>query len=222
MLKKIISLLSILLICILIFESTGLDLLIQDTFYNFKSQHWILDKQAPIPRFIFYDGIKKAFILFVIGLLISLLFFRHKSLIIKYKKGVIIVLLSCITIPLFIGFLKATTHIPCPKNIRRYGGHHLYTTLLKRPTIQNKTMKCYPAGHASGGFALMSLYFLFFSKRKKRLALISAITLGWIIGFYKMIIGDHFFSHTLVTMIIAWLIILFIVKFVDRVISRQS
>jgi membrane-associated PAP2 superfamily phosphatase len=31
-------------------------------------------------------------------------------------------------------------------------------------------------------------------------------------GGYKMIIGDHFLSHTVITMIFAWLIILIIVR----------
>ena len=68
----------------------------------------------------------------------------------------------------------------------------------------------------------MSLYFLFFAQKNKKIALIVAISIGWIIGSYKMIIGDHFFSHTLITMIISWLIILIIVRVVNKFSSYKA
>ena len=37
---------------------------------------------------------------------------------------------------------------------------------------------------------------------------------GWSTGTYKILIGDHFLSHTVVTMLLAWLIILTIVGLV--------
>ena len=80
--------------------------------------------------------------------------------------------------------------------------------------------QCFPAGHASGGFALMALYFLFKSKRNRRYGLVSGIVTGWIMGSYKMFIGDHFLSHTLVTMISAWLIINSIAIADDFIVSR--
>ena len=200
-----------LLITFLIFEFIPIDIVIQDFFYNFEFHQWILDKNSEIPKLIFYDGIKKIYILFVIGLLLSFIFLRQQRIIIHNKKGLLIVLLSCICVPLLIGLLKGVTNVPCPKDIRHYGGDYPYVTVLSEyPSTfkQTANIRCYPAGHASGGFALMSLFFLFSTKRKKIIALISAITLGWIIGNYKMLIGDHFFSHTLITMILSWLLIL--------------
>ena len=35
-------------------------------------------------------------------------------------------------------------------------------------------------------------------------------------GTYKMLLGDHFLSHTIITMLMAWLTILIIVKFVQN------
>jgi len=211
MTKHVWSGILVLLISFLIFEFTKIDLFIQDFLYNAESSQWILDRNAELPRLLLYDGIKKIYIIFVLAVLLSLVFFRRHPVIANNKKGLLIVLLSCLTVPLFIGFLKSVTNIPCPKDIQHYGGNYPYVTVLsKYPDTfhQKSNIQCYPAGHASGGFALMSLFFLFASKRKKKIALISAITTGWIIGGYKMIIGDHFFSHTLMTMIISWLLII--------------
>ncbi len=35
-------------------------------------------------------------------------------------------------------------------------------------------------------------------------------------GLYKMFVGDHFLSHTIITMVLSWLIILLIVKLTEK------
>jgi membrane-associated PAP2 superfamily phosphatase len=190
-----------------------IDVSLQDYFYHFQTQQWLIDKDNQILRLIFYDGIKKVFILFVLSVLIALLFFRHTKTVQEYKQGLLIVLLSCLIVPLVVSGLKATTNIPCPKNISHYHGNYPYVTIFSsypKDFQQQGKIKCFPAGHASGGFALLSLFFLFKRKRNKIIALISVMILSWSIGTYKMLIGDHFLSHTLVTMLLAWLLILLI------------
>jgi membrane-associated PAP2 superfamily phosphatase len=197
------------------FELTTIDLIIQNYFYDFTSLQWALDKNAFVPKLIFYDGIKKAYVALAIGIIILLLFFKQQPTILNHKKGLLIVLLALIFVPLLIGFLKAVTNIPCPKDIQHYGGTAPYATLLTgypNSFVQAHTFKCYPAGHASGGFALMSLFFLFNSVRAKLIGLLIGLNLGWLTGGYKMLIGDHFFSHTFVSMLVAWIIILLIAR----------
>jgi membrane-associated PAP2 superfamily phosphatase len=80
------------------------------------------------------------------------------------------------------------------------------------PEEITKKFKCYPAGHASGGFALMSLFFLFKTYKNRIIALLFAFVIGWSMGVYKMLIGHHYLSHTVITMILSWLLILAIYK----------
>ena len=62
------------------------------------------------------------------------------------------------------------------------------------------------------------LYFFYLKRKKnKYLALGIAMVIGWSMGIYKMLIGDHFLSHTIITMIIAWLIILLIKDLLDLI-----
>lgn len=63
----------------------------------------------------------------------------------------------------------------------------------------------------------MALYFLFKTARAKNIALVFGIMAGVITGGYKMLVGHHFLSHTLATMILAWLVILLIAKFVYKI-----
>ena len=39
------------------------------------------------------------------------------------------------------------------------------------------------------------------------MALAGAFLTGWITGLYKMMNGDHFLSHTVTTMLLAWILI---------------
>ena len=199
---------------IILFAYTNLDEIVQDYLYNFNTHNWILDRNMQPYKFIFYDGIKK--LLIAIGVLFLFAFFMKKFK--EYKKGILIVVLSAIIIPVFIGFLKRETNMPCPKNVVRYGGVYPKTKVWEHypKGFHKPRIKCWPAGHASGGFALMSLFFLFKRKRNKIIGLLVGISIGWAMGIYKMMIGDHFLSHTILTMLIAWLIILINAKLVNK------
>ncbi len=207
---------AILLIAVItLFQLTNLDIFIQSFFYDFNSKTWIIDKNEPILKFLLYDGLKNLLILFAIAILFSLIFLRKRKFVQEYKKGLIIVLLAAIFIPLVIGSLKAITNTPCPCNIIYFNGTYPDIKVFDsypKDFIQTSKAKCWPAGHASGGFALMALFFLFKTAKNQKRALIGALVIAWSMGTYKMLLGDHFLSHSIITMIMAWLIILIIVK----------
>ena len=210
--NKQISYTSITLIFTIIFFSiSNLDYIVQDNFYNFNTHSWILNKATQPYRLIFYDGIKKILILFVLLLLFIVIFFRQNHIIKEYYKNILLVILSAILVPVIVGGLKKSTNMPCPKNEIHYGGNMIKTSIWQRYTKPYSSMPkiaCWPAGHASGGFSLLSLFFLFKTKRKKYIAIITVLIIAWSMGIYKMLIGDHFLSHTIITMLISWLIIL--------------
>lgn len=207
---------SILLIAVIVlFENTEFDIFIQNYLYNFDTSTWIINRDEPILKFLLYDGIKKVLIFFTVLIIISLIFLRKNKTIIEYKKGLLIVLFSAIIVPITIGSLKAVSNTPCPKNIEVFGGEYPNIKVFESyPSdfIQENKVKCWPAGHASGGFALLSLFFLLKTKRNKILIISSSFIIAWSMGLYKMLIGDHYLSHTIITMLIAWLEILIIAK----------
>ena len=204
----------VLVVSIVYFGISDVDIVVQDFFYNHETHKWILNSYSQPYKFIFYDGAKRFLILFAVSLLIFSLIFRKKAIVQTYKKGIIIVLLSAIFVPSTIGILKNNTNMPCPKNDIYYGGVYPKTAVWERypADFVKPKVKCWPAGHASGGFALLSLFFVFRRKRNRLIGLGVGLVAGWSTGLYKMIIGDHFLSHTVLTMIIAWLVILLIVK----------
>ncbi len=224
--NKQIALTCLILLCsIILFEYSNIDLLLQDKLFNFESKHWLLDRNEKVAKFIFYDGYKDAYIIFVVVVLAVLLFFRKTQFVRAYKQGLLIVLISTCMVPLVVGVLKGASNTPCPRHLDHYNGDYPYVKVLAsypEGFHQEKKVKCWPAGHASAGFSLLSLFFLFKKRRNQVLALVSVMIVSWSIGSYKMLIGDHFLSHTVVTMVLAWLIILIIAKNVHRYIVVQK
>ena len=215
--NKHIALTSVFLVVLIYFFGVSeIDQFIQDSFYNFTTHQWILPWSQEPYKFIFYDGIKRLLIFVGVIFLVVLFLSYKKPSLQQYKKGLLVVVLSAILVPAISSGMKKYTNMPCPRDEIRYGGEYPKTAVWehysKEFRLHHKRTKCWPAGHASGGFALMSLFFLFQSRKNRFLALGGAVALGWAMGGYKMVIGDHFLSHTVITMVLSWLIILVIVR----------
>ena len=207
-------------ICLGVFEVSAIDLLVEDFFFDVQLNSWMIDRHDALLKFIFYDSVKVLYVLFMLSLLATLIFFRKTKRVKNNYRGLWIVFLSVILVPLTIGTLKSTTNVPCPKNIEHYGGNYPYVTVTSEypeSFQQTSNIACYPAGHASGGFALMALIFLFKKPSTRKKVLAAAIATGWVTGGYKMLIGDHFLSHTVMSMLLAWFIILLVTKAVCAV-----
>jgi len=223
--KQVLYAAIILIITLLWFELTSTDVWLQNFLFNAQNNTWFLDSPGRILSFVFYDGIKKLLILFALGTLITLIFFRKKAWVKQYHRGLRILLLSLIIVPSVVGVLKATTNVACPRDIVAYGGSIPYIRVFESyPQGQKpeKIQQCFPAGHASGGFALMALYFLFHTKQNRRRGLIFGLSIGWLMGTYKTLLGHHFLSHTIITMILAWLLINLIVMFDDFIARKKK
>ncbi|MDY0124259.1 MAG: phosphatase PAP2 family protein [Sulfurimonas sp.] len=199
-----------------LFELTNIDIYVQNYFYNETAGKWLLShEKGSLPDTLFYTGIKKAIIVFGVFILFLYLYsFKESAQRLKeYRTGLLIVWLSIAAVPLVVGVLKALSNVPCPCDSQHFGGEYPYIRALDTmPAYILKKFKCYPAGHASGGFALMSLFFLFKGQKNRFVALGVAITIGWSMGLYKMLMGHHYLSHTVITMVLAWLLILLIYK----------
>lgn len=198
------------IICIMVFSVTPLDLWFQHLLYDGSSHDWLWSRHEPIKRFVLYDGIKALLVLFTLGLILLLLFDGEGRLSPQRRSGIVLVVLSMMIAPATVSLLKWTTDIACPRAVLPFGGLLPYDDLITHLTSASaypELQRCFPAGHASGGFALLSLVFLFDSRRARVTAMTFALALGWTMGFYKMAIGDHFLSHTVVSMLVDWLVI---------------
>jgi membrane-associated PAP2 superfamily phosphatase len=180
---------------------TDADIAIQDHLYNFQTGEWLVNPRARVPRFIFYTLPK--LILYPAGAFLLVTSFSHSlRRKLKLNRRASIYLFSCLAcIPLVAGIGKNVTHVHCPSELQRYGGTEPYAKVItkQRPPYNRIPPHCFPAGHASGGFALVALYFV----HKRWRWLLPGLVAGWTMGLYQMFKGAHFLSHTLTTMFLA-------------------
>lgn len=103
---------------------------------------------------------------------------------------------------------KSLTHMDCPWDLMRYGGKRPFIGLFEiRPTNYPKAI-CFPAGHASAGYAWIALYFFFAATRPslRLVGLATGLLAGIAFGVSQQLRGAHFASHDLWTLTICWLI----------------
>jgi membrane-associated PAP2 superfamily phosphatase len=115
-------------------------------------------------------------------------------------------LLSMTLSPLSVAFLNATSSRHCPWDIDEFGGSVAYSHLFERPPPGAPPGHCFPAGHASTGFALLAFYFTAYARRRQsaRYALPLALFAGLVLGFGRVLQGAHFTSHVLWASVSCW------------------
>lgn len=190
-------------------ETTPLDVLIQDRLHDPATGAWLVDATAFWPRLLFYDGPKGMII--ALGVALIALFagparWRGRFGLDRARLAAAVVVMALV--PACVGFLKARSDVFCPAQLTRYGGtQELRRPFTPRPDGEQAARRghCWPAGHASGGFALIGLSLLARTRECRRLGLAAGFAVGWTMGLYQMLKGAHFLSHTLVTMLIACL-----------------
>jgi membrane-associated PAP2 superfamily phosphatase len=189
---------------------------VQDNCYDAAHGRWIVDARAAGPRAVFYTGPKA--VLIVLGLAGLTLAagpqrWRDRCGLgeRQTRRGLWVAFLTLATGPMLIGLGKDATNVFCPSEIRRYGGDVPYAKLFSsypagdRPERRGRG---FPAGHASGGFALLALAGLARTRRGRWLGAGIGLTAGWTMGLYQMLKGAHYLSHTVVTMLVLWLVFL--------------
>lgn len=109
----------------------------------------------------------------------------------------------------FIHYFKSHTSVFCPVETTLYGGIEQKKEWFENFTLLHEAGKgrCWPGGHASGGFTMMVLYFvaLRYRWRHARKLLAFTIVLGMIFGTTRIFQGWHFMSHTPWAGVIVWL-----------------
>ncbi|HLP24372.1 MAG TPA: phosphatase PAP2 family protein [Acidobacteriota bacterium] len=195
-----------------LFEFTNVDLALQDHFYDFADRRWVVDGNEPVGRAIFYNVPKIG--VMVIGatlLVLALGPARWRERLRLDRRALWVAVATLATVPALAGLGKNYTNTFCPSEIRRYGGDVPYVKVCEPYPSGDRPERrghCFPAGHASGGFALMALAWLRPSRRMRVVGLALGLGLGWWMGMYQMLKGAHYLSHTVVTMLLAWIIAL--------------
>ncbi len=221
---------------------TDLDVKIQNYFFNFETKTWLIDKDEPIKKFIFYKFPKILLGIAIVFCLVAMVVgFRwtpqqvrgdksenvpqvcHPALVAgsihKHRHKFFLIFLGLVLIPAIGGNIKKFTNVYCPNHLEIYGETKPYVKIFDHYPenfYQEKKAKCFPGGHSVTGFALFILFFVLQKKSHKFLGLFAGFFFGWLLGIYQMMKGAHFFGDTLVSMLVCFLIAAVIARIYSR------
>ncbi len=105
-----------------------------------------------------------------------------------------------------ISLLKYMSHSSCPWDLAEFGGVAHYVSHWSIGLADGGPGRCFPAGHASTGFAFLAGYFALrrHAPRAARIWLACALAAGLLMGLAQQMRGAHFMSHTLWTGWLCW------------------
>ena len=197
------------LFMMLIYPTFDLDFHLSNLFFDAQQQRFTL-RGHPILNVWLHTGIK--WVMVCVALVsLALAISAHWLVKLKpYQSALFWIFIGMVLSTSAVAILKHDSMHACPWDLTIYGGDSPFFDLFKNPPAGTKSGGCFPAGHPSGGFALMAFYFAFrqYRARFAGAMLWLGILMGLAMGLVQIIRGAHFLSHVLWSGWVVWLTLL--------------
>ncbi|MDB5905565.1 MAG: phosphoesterase [Betaproteobacteria bacterium] len=141
-----------------------------------------------------------------------------------WRRILLFLALAIALAPLSVTAGKAASARHCPWDIDEFGGLVPYARMFEPTPPSVKPGHCFPAGHASTGFALMAFYFaahVLGMRRAASAALATGIAAGLILGAGRVLQGAHFASHVAWSGLLCWAVMVVLYALIFRVADRR-
>ena len=183
------------------------DLWVADHVYALQGGHW-LPRSSWLAETVLHVGGRKASAAAWAGVVLAWLttWARRPWRAWRWPLGYLA--LSVAVSTGLVSLLKSCSSVDCPWDLVRYGGTRAYHGLLDGGV--GPSAHCFPAGHASAGYAWLALFFFFAATRPawRRRGLAVGAMLGLLFGVDQQLRGAHFLSHDLSTAMVCWTVAL--------------
>lgn len=190
------------LVLLILWDAGGWDLALAHLFGDARgftwNRHWLLVD-------VLHAGARNLNLAMVVVL--AWMVWRPSGVLTRLSLAERITVLAGLTLALLaVGLLKRFSVTSCPWDLAEFGGRSLYLSHWVWTGSDGGPGHCFPAGHASAGFAWFAVYF---GLRRKapgaaRWAAAMALLAGCVLGVAQQMRGAHFMSHTLWTAWICW------------------
>lgn len=198
-------------------ERSGFDLMLADRLYALQGGNWSL-KEHFLTSVVLHRWGRNLLALCWLAVVVAAIAANWSMRLRPYRRGLWYLALVLAVAPGLVNLLKGITHVDCPWDLQRYGGAVPYVPLFSAHPGTFRYGQCFPSAHASGGFALLGLYF--FARRHapsaRWIALGVALGIGTIYGFAQQLRGAHFLSHDLWALAVCWLTALALAQWLLR------
>ncbi|SFC30427.1 Membrane-associated enzyme, PAP2 (acid phosphatase) superfamily [Polaromonas sp. OV174] len=124
---------------------------------------------------------------------------------------------------LVVSTTKLHSHTSCPWDLQQFGGTASYVSHWAWGVRDGGHGGCFPAGHASAGFAFLGGFFAFrhIQPRTAWRCFAGVMLAGFTLGLAQQVRGAHYMSHTLWTAWLCWTVAAVVDLGVSWLISRQ-
>ncbi|MEZ5931782.1 MAG: phosphatase PAP2 family protein [Alphaproteobacteria bacterium] len=194
-------------------QTSPFDFWLAHRVYQWEGDGWSL-RRAWLLKEVMHDGVNQLVKVMQIGLvLLTIAAFTLRRFAGLPARGVtawrwpLLYLASAMpACAAIVGLLKAWTNMDCPYDLVGFGGDRPFVGLFEIRPEGLPRGRCFPGGHASGGYGYLGLYFL---GRRHGLALpglLIPLVAGAILGLTQQLRGAHFMSHDLWTLAICWFV----------------
>ncbi len=185
-------------------ENTGIELWLADQWFGWEGGSWTLRHNWFAYDVIHHFG-KQMIITFGLVLLCAFIISLRVHRFRMWRRPLGYFLTCMVLLPYLIASLKKFNTVVCPWDLARYGGELMYRHTFEHDLTLHSPGRCFPSGHASGGFALIALYFacLPYTSRPWVL-LLPGVIFGSVFALGQEARGAHFLSHDLWSLTICW------------------
>jgi membrane-associated PAP2 superfamily phosphatase len=117
-----------------------------------------------------------------------------------------------------VGLMKTLTNVDCPWDLAAFGGRFPYVELFADRPDALRIGRCFPAAHASSGYALLALYFTLRERYAwpAKAGLVLSLLTGLVFGLAQQSRGAHFVSHDVWSAFVVWTVTLSVYAFAFR------
>lgn len=192
------------LLALVVWDASGLDLALARWFGDASGfahrSDWLLTK-------VLHDGARNAS--WGLTALLALMVWRPLGVLRRLSRGERIgLLLGVVASVLAMSLIKRASLTSCPWDLQEFGGTATHVSHWLWGVADGGGGNCFPAGHASAGFAYLAGWFWLrrVSPRAAAWWLGAALVLGFGLGAVQQVRGAHYMSHTLWTAWLCWTI----------------
>lgn len=182
----------------------GIDRPVTDLFFDFDRGTFPARDWLPL-ELLGHRGAKSAVVALWVALVAAGLASLRLAPLAPYRRVLWATVAAMAAGPLIVVWLKGINAHPCPWNLKEYGGYADYADAWFVSAAE--AGRCFPSGHAAGGFSLVALAFAARALNRRRLAhwaLAGALIAGALASAVRIVQGAHFLAHNLWSAAIAW------------------
>ena len=183
------------------------DLWIADRLYALQGHRWAFRHAFLTDAVIHVAGRDLSMVAWLM-VVAAWLFARTRAGLQDWRGPLAYLAVSTLLATAVVAWIKSWSNMDCPWDLLRYGGERPYVGLLGLRPVGLSRGACFPAGHASAGYAWLGLYFFFraIRPRLRWIGLFAGAMAGLVFGVSQQLRGAHFLSHDVWTAALCWMV----------------